>query len=260
MASNNTHTHQKISRDDTNTNVLKTVFLGDTGVGKTSFITRYTTGQYRTHTDSTIGCSFYRRYLDYHGVPYKIDIWDTAGQERFRSMMPMYYRNANIVYICLDLSRDDFRDRFLYWKEQLDYHKSDDVFQKIIIVGTKADAIETELDTIKLLYHSFFAEYPMVSYFFVSAKEENTPGCTSTQSCFEQSYRLYFRDLDLSYKDSIQLLNRDNTTKEDDDTLSLDGSDIKDATEIRVSDKYGNKVEANPKSSASWMYFYCSIL
>ena len=85
--------------------VWKVVFLGESSVGKTSIITRYTTGQF-LRDNATIGVAFISRQLKLsseHTV--QLEIWDTAGQERYRSLNAMYYRNTDVAIIVFDLSK-----------------------------------------------------------------------------------------------------------------------------------------------------------
>ena len=81
---------------------LKCVLLGDACVGKTSLVTRYLRGTFCQFSESTIGCSFNNKLIESDKYKYKLDIWDTAGQERYRGLMPMYYRNADLIFLCID--------------------------------------------------------------------------------------------------------------------------------------------------------------
>ena len=77
--------------------------LGDSNTGKTSICIRYVNKRFEQIFQSTIGCSFMGKILEHKGKKYNLDIWDTAGQERYRSILPMYYRNADVVFICIDM-------------------------------------------------------------------------------------------------------------------------------------------------------------
>jgi small GTP-binding protein len=120
---------------------IKCVLLGEANIGKTSIIVRYLYDKFHQFSESTIGCAFNNKIYKKGGSTYKIDIWDTAGQEKYRGLMPMYYRNADIVFICLDLSEHNTKtiiDNYDYWKKQIDLH-SDNLNRIIVIVGTKSD-------------------------------------------------------------------------------------------------------------------------
>jgi len=128
---------------------IKCVVLGEANVGKTSLITRYLHDKFFQFSESTIGCAFNNKKYSKNNKEYKLDIWDTAGQERYRAIMPMYYRNADIAFFCIDLSVKNLRSSFHYWKKQLSTH-NDNCDRLICIVGTKSDIkIERSIEQLK---------------------------------------------------------------------------------------------------------------
>jgi small GTP-binding protein len=131
---------------------IKFVILGEANVGKTSLITRYFMGKFHQFCESTIGCSFSNKAVTIKGDLYKIDAWDTAGQEKYRGLMPMYYRNADVVFICIDLSEEresKLVENYNYWHEQIALH-SDNPDRIIILVGTKSDTRYQMLSEIEI--------------------------------------------------------------------------------------------------------------
>lgn len=85
---------------------FKVVMLGDTNAGKTSLVLRFAEGHYREAArEPTVGAFFItKRIQTSNGITCKIQIWDTAGQAKFRSMAPMYYRNAAAAIVCYDVT------------------------------------------------------------------------------------------------------------------------------------------------------------
>ena len=79
----------------------KIVLLGDCNTGKSCLAIRYVNKQFSDVFSSTIGCSFLAKIVEKDNVRYGLDIWDTAGQERYRGLLPMYYRNSDMVIICV---------------------------------------------------------------------------------------------------------------------------------------------------------------
>ena len=128
---------------------IKCVILGEANVGKTSLITRYLHDKFYQFSESTIGCAFNNKRYNRNNKEYKLDMWDTAGQERYRAIMPMYYRNADIAFFCIDLSIKNLNSSFNYWKKQLKTY-NDNKNRIICIVGTKSDIkLERTLDELK---------------------------------------------------------------------------------------------------------------
>lgn len=117
---------------------VKIVLLGPSLVGKTSIITAYTADLFETQTKSTVGASFVGKVLNLgQNRRLRLHIWDTAGQEKFRSLAPMYYRNADVAIIVYSVAD---RNSFLEvesWVEQLKSETETDPL--IYIVGNKID-------------------------------------------------------------------------------------------------------------------------
>jgi len=124
---------------------VKAVILGATDVGKTSLTMRYCHGTFNHPTSATIGASFLqKRIVLKDGNKMTLQIWDTAGQERFRSMAPMYYRNAKAAILVFDLSKgDESFEKAKEWLEDLRNHVEPDIV--LAIVGNKCDS-PTEFD------------------------------------------------------------------------------------------------------------------
>lgn len=104
----------------------KLVIVGATDVGKTSITMRYCHGSLTTPTSATIGASFLQKRVivpSRYGKPRKItlQIWDTAGQERFRSMAPMYYRNAKAAILVFDLQHESTFEKIIEWLQGTNY-------------------------------------------------------------------------------------------------------------------------------------------
>ena len=83
----------------------KIVVVGDSAVGKTSIVARYINDTFYPNNESTIGAAFFSKVIESRdGIKDKIEIWDTAGQERYRSLVPMYYREAAGALIVYDVT------------------------------------------------------------------------------------------------------------------------------------------------------------
>ena len=76
--------------------VLKVVFVGDSGVGKTSLIQREASDMFTEEHLATIGVDFRIKTYQIGKLSIKAQLWDTAGQERFRSIQKPYYRSTSV--------------------------------------------------------------------------------------------------------------------------------------------------------------------
>lgn len=116
--------------------------LGDTTVGKTSIILRYTKNSFPKKAMSTIGVDFRSKLVaidDHQKV--KIIIWDTAGQERFRNIASNYYHRSDCILLTFDISSMDSFKAIDYWFQQLQSMRNmNDVV--LVLVGNKKDLSE----------------------------------------------------------------------------------------------------------------------
>ncbi|CAO3662008.1 unnamed protein product [Rhizopus stolonifer] len=112
---------------------VKLVLLGDSSVGKSSIITRYVTDTFVEGREATIGAAFLARVCTIEDRSIRFDIWDTAGQERFRSLAPMYYRNAAAAMIVFDVTNYSSFTGAKRWVNELPA----DVM--VTLVGNKVD-------------------------------------------------------------------------------------------------------------------------
>lgn len=117
---------------------LKTIILGDCGVGKTTMLYKYYNGNFNQENESTVGVNFVSKYVetDKYNKIIKLQIWDTAGQERFRSIIKTYYRNVCGCIIVYDITNKISFQNSMYWINEL---RQNNDSAKIIIVGNKKD-------------------------------------------------------------------------------------------------------------------------
>ncbi|CAF1356811.1 unnamed protein product [Adineta ricciae] len=126
------------SNDDYILATLKILIIGESGVGKSSLLLRFTDDRFDVEMAATIGVDFKVKQLTVDGNRVKLAIWDTAGQERFRTLTPGYYRGAQGAILVYDVcSRDSFRqlDR---WIAELDTFSTKMNIIKML-VGNKID-------------------------------------------------------------------------------------------------------------------------
>jgi len=112
--------------------------LGDSCVGKSCLINKFTTNQFREFEEPTIGAAF--QAVRVSDAYLTLEVWDTAGQERFRSLAPMYYRDARVALICYDITNKKSFESAKYWYKQIEENDDKDCIK--IIVATKADLVD----------------------------------------------------------------------------------------------------------------------
>ena len=148
---------------------FKCVLLGDADVGKSSILARYVDNTFTLTNIATVGCAFSEKRQTINNRDIKLDIWDTAGQEKYRSLLPLYYKKARIVLLCIDLSKSNERlgETMNYWMNQLEENCANSE-REIFLVGTKSDikALDsTHVESIK-------KTYPHLVYIETSAKDD----------------------------------------------------------------------------------------
>ncbi|CAI9271448.1 unnamed protein product [Lactuca saligna] len=125
------------SDDEGEEYLFKVVIIGDSAVGKSNLLSRYSKNEFNMHSKSTIGVEFQTQTMEIDGKEVKAQIWDTAGQERFRAVTSAYYRGAVGALIVYDISRSTTFDSVNRWLEELKTHSDTTVVR--MLVGNKCD-------------------------------------------------------------------------------------------------------------------------
>ena len=89
--------------------------VGSQGVGKTSLITRSTTGRFSAARTSTIGASLLAKKLVIDNTKVHLQLWDAAGQERFRTLAPLFYRGALAAVLVYDVTDEASLQDVKFW-------------------------------------------------------------------------------------------------------------------------------------------------
>eukprot|EP01121_Diplochlamys_sp_Union-15-3_P000744 TRINITY_DN1061_c0_g1_i1.p1 TRINITY_DN1061_c0_g1~~TRINITY_DN1061_c0_g1_i1.p1 ORF type:complete len:213 (+),score=36.25 TRINITY_DN1061_c0_g1_i1:51-689(+) len=126
-----------MSSDDTYDYLFKIVLVGDSAVGKSNLLWRFTKNEFYEETKSTIGVEFAVKSVGVEGKTVKAQIWDTAGQERYRAITSAYYRSAVGAMLVYDISKKDSFDNIERWLTELRQHADANIV--IMLVGNKSD-------------------------------------------------------------------------------------------------------------------------
>lgn len=117
--------------------LFKIVLIGDSGVGKSNLLSRFTTNEFNLESKSTIGVEFATRTIKVEEKKIKAQIWDTAGQERYRAITSAYYRGAVGALIVYDISKSNTYENCNNWLTELKENADDNV--AIGLIGNKSD-------------------------------------------------------------------------------------------------------------------------
>lgn len=122
---------------------FKILTLGESCVGKTSILLRYTENNFiQTHL-LTIGIDFKTKYIKMNNKNVKLKLWDTAGQEKFRTLTQQYYKNADGILLIFDIKDRNSFEKIHSWMDQISYNSPGDGLP-LVLVGNKCDCKEEE--------------------------------------------------------------------------------------------------------------------
>ena len=124
---------------------FKIMLIGESTVGKTSFISRYVNNSFKMEYISTVGIDFQIKNVNIKGKSIRLQIWDTAGQERYRNITKNYFQSSNGFVIAYDITNVKSFECVANWITQIDENASEES-QKVLI-GTKCDKECREVPT-----------------------------------------------------------------------------------------------------------------
>eukprot|EP00397_Hematodinium_sp_SG-2012_P030528 GEMP01032343.1.p1 GENE.GEMP01032343.1~~GEMP01032343.1.p1 ORF type:complete len:210 (+),score=25.27 GEMP01032343.1:28-657(+) len=126
-----------MSRDEDYDYLFKVVLIGDSGVGKSNLLSRFTRDEFNLESKSTIGVEFATKSIPTDGKVIKAQIWDTAGQERYRAITSAYYRGAVGALLVYDISKRITFENVENWLSELRNHADEHIV--VMLVGNKND-------------------------------------------------------------------------------------------------------------------------
>ncbi|CAB4273173.1 unnamed protein product [Prunus armeniaca] len=123
--------------DDDYDYLFKLVLIGDSGVGKSNLLSRFTRNEFNLESKSTIGVEFATKTMNVDGKTIKAQIWDTAGQERYRAITSAYYRGAVGALLVYDVTRGATFENVARWLKELRDHTDPNIV--VMLIGNKSD-------------------------------------------------------------------------------------------------------------------------
>jgi len=123
--------------------LIKLLLIGDSGVGKSCLLLRFSDDSFTPSFITTIGIDFKIRTIELEGKRIKLQIWDTAGQERFRTITTAYYRGAMGILLVYDVTDEKSFNNIRNWIRNIEQHATESVNK--ILIGNKCDMVEKKV-------------------------------------------------------------------------------------------------------------------
>ena len=182
---------------------IKVTLIGESSVGKTSIINRYTRNAFTQELESTLGANYSQKKIELHGKKIRMDLWDTAGQEKYRAIGRHFYKESYIVCLVYDISNlDSFEKLKEVWYPELKEHG--EKLKILALVGNKIDKYLDE--TVKESESKEFAEE-------IGAIDKRTSAMegTNIEDLFNTLADKYLSEIAgmIIEKDNIQIKNAD---------------------------------------------------
>lgn len=150
--------------------LIKLIIVGDSSVGKSTFLYRMADNLFISDSEPTIGVEFRSLITSSqppYGMTFKVQLWDTSGQDRFKSIVRSYYRYAQGCFLVFDIHNKLSFDNLQIWLE--DIKKNVTIMDKqIILIGTKIDMPDRNVSTTEA--QTFAIENNLAGYVEISSK------------------------------------------------------------------------------------------
>lgn len=167
--------------------LIKLLIIGNSNVGKSSIMLRFTDDIFKDVYFTTIGVDFKIRLIHHNDKVIKLQIWDTAGQERFRSIITSYYRGAHGIILVYDITdQQSFDELNVHINNILAYANP---LIPIMIVGNKIDLESKRIITYEMGKN--FAD--LYNYYFIETSAKNSLYIDTLFSHFTQHIINYYQ-------------------------------------------------------------------
>ena len=185
------------------------LIIGNSGVGKSCLLIRFTDDSWSESYVTTIGVDFKIKTLDLEGKSVKLQIWDTAGQERFRNIVSSYYKGAHGIMMVYDITDLESFQNLNSWLIEIEKNASKNVYK--ILIGNKNDMEKDRKVTFEQ-GKEFASQYGM-KFFETSAKES-----TNVQEAFVAMTKEIIKD---AQDKKITVNNNNNNIVINDNTTNI---------------------------------------
>ena len=128
--------------DDDGCIKLKTILIGNSGVGKTNLINIAKCISFNPSQTATVNCSFFKTLMVVEDIKYNIYLWDTIGQEKLKSLTKIFFKNSKIVILVYDITNKKSFEHLTFWLEQVKESLGDKIV--LGVLGNKKDLFTKE--------------------------------------------------------------------------------------------------------------------
>lgn len=148
---------------------VKLLMIGDSGVGKTCLLLRFSNDSFSPTFITTIGIDFKIKTVELGGKVIKLQIWDTAGQERFRTITTSYFRGAQGILLVYDVTDRGSFDNIANWVAQIGAHADSNISK--VLIANKCDVDPSERAVSAEEGKKLAADFGIEHFFEASAKQ-----------------------------------------------------------------------------------------
>ena len=163
----NSNTDGSLSEVSKNEEIIKIIILGNSKVGKTSFLIRFTKNKFDETYLATIGIDYIYRIINIENKLYKLMFYDTAGEERYKSIPKNHIKNMQGIILMYDITDKLSFESIINWISDVKEIKGENF--PMILVGNKIDLNESREVTEEMGYE--LAEKNQIEFFETSNKD-----------------------------------------------------------------------------------------
>ena len=116
---------------------IKFIIVGDSSVGKSNILLRFSRNIFDPVHQATLGIEFANKHVLYNNIDYLVQVWDTAGQENFRSVTRAYYKAAAVAMVVYDITNEESFEHIKQWIKDCKDLAPKSV--QLVLIGNKID-------------------------------------------------------------------------------------------------------------------------
>ncbi|XP_039376344.1 EF-hand calcium-binding domain-containing protein 4B [Mauremys reevesii] len=151
--------------------LFKIVFVGNSSVGKTSFLRRFCEGHFSPDTSATVGIDYSVKTVTVDNSQVALQLWDTAGQERYRSITKQFFRKADGVIVMYDITAKETFTAVKQWLVSIEEVTGENI--PVLLLGNKTDN-EKEREVPRGLGEHLAKDYNLTFYECSACSGHNT--------------------------------------------------------------------------------------